>query len=155
VPLVLRLIAGSLLVLAGGTLLSVGVLGARSGLRRNRWIGIRTPATLRSEPAFTLAHRVGAVPVGAAGVTALAGGAVLLAGSDAAALDWVVLLVSAVGTLGLAGFAGRVGDRAAATVQPAPVAGCAGSCAGCDLVAGCRDRQPGPDAPADQTPGTS
>jgi SdpI/YfhL protein family len=153
-PLVFRLILGSVLVLTGGTLLTVGVLGARSRLRRNRWIGIRTPATLRSEPAFARAHRVGAVPAAAAGAIALVGGLSLLAGSDSAVLDGVVLAVSALGAFGLAGFAARAGDRAAAAVQPEPVAGCAGSCAGCDLVAGCRDRQPagpaaGPRGPAD------
>ena len=143
-PVSLRLIAAALLVLVGATLLTVGVLGARSRLPRNRWVGIRTPATLRSEPAFTLAHRVGAVPAAAAGVIALVGGALLLAGSDAPALDWVLLTVSVLGSLGLAGFAGRVGDRAAATLSAAaaaePVPTCAGSCPGCDLVAGCRDQ---------------
>lgn len=139
-PVWLRLVAGSVLVLVGLTLLTVGVLGARSRLRRNRWIGIRTRATLRSEPAFALAHRVGAAPAGAAGVIALVGGATVLAGSDAAALDWVVLGVSSVAALGLAGFAGLVGDRAAGSVTAAPIATCAGSCPGCDLVAGCRDQ---------------
>ena len=144
-PVSLRLIAAALLVLVGATLLTVGVLGARSRLPRNRWVGIRTPATLRSEPAFTLAHRVGAVPAAAAGVVALAGGALLLVGSDAPALDWVLLTISVLGSLGLAGFAGRVGDRAAATLSAGaaaaePVPTCAGSCPGCDLVAGCRDQ---------------
>ena len=37
----------------------VGVLGAGSRLRRNRWIGIRTAATLRSDAAFAHAHRAG------------------------------------------------------------------------------------------------
>jgi hypothetical protein len=140
---VFRVIAGSALLLAGLTLLGVGVLGARSRLRRNRWIGIRTPATMSSEPAFARAHRVGAVPAGAAGVIALMGAAVLLVGSESALLDGVLLAVTALGTLGLAGFAGRVGDRAAAAVRPNPVAACAGSCLGCDLVAGCRDQAAG------------
>ncbi len=153
-PVSLRLIAGALLVLVGVTLLTVGVLGARSRLPRNRWVGIRTPATLRSEPAFTLAHRVGAVPAAAAGVVALVGGALLLAGSDAPALDWVLLAVSVLGSLGLAGFAGRVGDRAAARCRPTrrPPNRCRpapASCLGCDLVAGCRDQQP---APVGRTP---
>ena len=115
-----RLVVGSMLVLVGLTLVTVGVLGARSRLRRNRWIGIRTAATLRSEPAFALAHRVGAAPAAAAGAIALVGGAVLLAGSQAGATDWVVLAVSGTATLGLAGFAGRVGDRAASTVAAGP-----------------------------------
>jgi hypothetical protein len=156
VPVSLRLIAGALLVLVGATLLTVGVLGARSRLPRNRWVGIRTPATLRSQPAFTLAHRVGAVPAAAAGVIALVGGALLLAGSDAPALDWVLLAVSGLGSLGLAGFAGRVGDRAAATLtaeapSAEPVPTCAGSCPGCDLVAGCRDQRPAPSDTTDQS----
>jgi hypothetical protein len=140
---VFRVIAGSVLVLAGLTLLAVGVLGARSRLRRNRWIGIRTPAAMGSEPAFAQAQRVGAVPAGAAGVVALVGGAVLLVGSESAVLDGVLLAVTAIGALALAGFAGRVGDRAAAAVRPGPVAACAGSCPGCDLVAGCRDQAAG------------
>lgn len=151
-PLLLRLIVGSLLVVVGATLLTVGVLGGRSRLRRNRWVGIRTPATLRSEPAFVLAHRVGAVPATAGGVVALVGGGLLLTGSDSTALDWVVLTISAIGAFGLAGFAGRVGDRAAAGLVPEPAAACAGACAGCDLVAGCRPGQP---AAATDQPATS
>ena len=92
------------------TLLAVGVLGARSRLRRNRWIGIRTPATMRSEPAFARAHRVGAVPAGAAGVVALMGGAVLLVGSESAVLDGVVLAVAAIGHA-RAGRVRRAGGR--------------------------------------------
>jgi hypothetical protein len=140
VPLSLRLILGSLLVLGGVVLLAVAVLGARSRLRRNRWLGVRTAATLRSEPAFTLANRVAAVPIGAAGLVAGIGGAVLLAGASGA-LGWVVLAVAAVGSLALAGIAGTTGDRAAvaAAAEVAPAPSCGGACAGCDLVAGCRD----------------
>jgi hypothetical protein len=137
VPITLRLTAGSVLLLAGLALLAVGVLGSRSRLRRNAWFGIRTRATMRSDAAFITANRAGAVPAGAAGAVAVAGGAVLLAGADGA-LDWVVLVVSVIGTLVLAGVAGMVGDRAAAVFVPPPAAACAGSCAGCDLVAGCR-----------------
>ncbi|WP_308283257.1 SdpI family protein [Pseudonocardia nigra] len=137
-PLSLRLVLGSLLVLAGVALVAVAVLGARSRLRRNRWIGVRTAATLRSEAAFTLANKVAAAPAGAAGAVAIAGGAVLLAGPGAA-LGWIVFAVSLAGLLVLAGVAGALGDRAAAAaevdVPPAP--SCAGACAGCDLVAGC------------------
>jgi hypothetical protein len=51
-----------------------------------------------------------------------------------------VLAISLVGTVVLAGVGGLVGDRAAAAVPtPSPFsATCAGTCAGCDLVAGCR-----------------
>ncbi|HEY0816792.1 MAG TPA: SdpI family protein [Pseudonocardia sp.] len=145
-PVTARLVVGSLLVLAGLALVVVAVLGARAVLRRNRWVGVRTPATLASETQFVAGNRAAAVPVGAAGVVALVGGAVLLAGGGAAALDWVVLVVSLLGVVGMTVVGGLVGDRAAALTPapnpfaPAPfAASCGGACAGCDLVAGCRD----------------
>ena len=139
VPLSLRLVLGSLLVLAGVALLAVALLGARGRLRRNAWVGVRTTTTLRSQHAFAVGNAAAAVPAGAAGVVALAGGAALLAGPGGA-LGWVVLAVAVVGMLGLAGIAGMVGNRAASAVAlPAPGPICSGSCAGCDLVAGCRD----------------
>ncbi len=137
-PLTLRLLIGSLLVLIGIVLVVVAVLAARGRLRRNRWAGVRTAATMRTESAFTVANRVAAAPLGAAGAVAAAGGAVLLAGAGGA-LGWVVLAVSVVGTVGLAGTGAAVGDRAGAAAG-SPVsdsAACAGACAGCDLVAGC------------------
>lgn len=140
-PPTLRLILGAVLVAVGAALVVTAVLGARSQLRRNRWVGIRTAATLSSVEAFTVGNRVGGVPVGAAGAVALAGGAALLGGAGGV-LGWVVLAISVVGTGVLAGVGGLVGDRAAAAVEPPPPfsAACAGTCAGCDLVAGCRPR---------------
>lgn len=139
VPPLLRLILGVLLVLAGVALVSVAVLGARSRLPRNRWAGVRTPATLRSDAAFAVAHEVAAAPLAAAGAVSVAGGAVLLAGATGI-LGWVVLTVSVVGMFVLLGTAGVAGDRAAAAVAPeAPEsAACGGACAGCDLIEGCR-----------------
>ncbi len=127
-------------MVAGGLLVVAAVLGARSRLRRNRWFGVRTAASLASDAAFTAGNRAGAVPAGAAGAVALAGGAALLGGAGGV-LGWVVLVISVVGTGVLAGIGGMVGDRAAAAavVPPSPfAAACAGTCAGCDLVAGCR-----------------
>lgn len=135
----LRLVAGALLTGAGIALIVVAVLAGRSLLSRNRFVGVRTAATLRSDTAFALANRVAAAPLGAAGAVGVAGGvAALLAPSAAAA--WVVLALAAVGTLVLAGLGGALGDRAAVLLaerEPAPSA-CSGTCAGCDLVAGCR-----------------
>jgi SdpI/YfhL protein family len=140
VPLPLRLVLGSLLVLAGVALLAIAVLGLRRRLPRNRWVGVRTAATLRSNAAFAVANQVAAAPLGAAGAVAAAGGVALLAGADGT-LAWALLAVSAAGATVLAGVGGVAGDRAASAVQPAPLepSACAGSCAGCDLVAGCRD----------------
>lgn len=134
---VLWLIAGLLLVLAGGGLAAVAVLGARSRLRRNRWAGVRTEATLASDAAFTLANRAAAVPTGAAGAVAVIGGGALLGGAGGT-LAVVVLVVAVAGVLVLAGLAGVVGNRAAAAAPQLASAGCTGSCVGCDLVAGCR-----------------
>ena len=135
----LRLAAGSLLVLVGIALLAVAVLGATSRLPRNQWAGVRTANTLSSQAAFTLANRVAAVPLGAAGFVAAAGGAVVLAGGPTE-VAWVVFAVAGVGTLVLTGVGGALGNRAAArftaAVDAAPA--CTGTCAGCDLVAGCR-----------------
>jgi hypothetical protein len=139
VPQSLRLVLGSLLVLTGLVLLAVAALGIRRRLPRNRWIGVRTAATLRSNAAFTVANQVAAAPLAAAGAVAAAGGLALLAGADGG-LAWALLAVSVVGSTVLAGIGGVAGDRAASAVQPAPLepSPCAGTCAGCDLVAGCR-----------------
>lgn len=150
-PPTLRLIIGTLLVLAGVLFVAVALLGARSRLRRNRWIGVRTPATLASAAAFTIANQAGAAPAGGGGAVSVVGGAVLLSGADGV-LAWVVLAISVAGTAVLAGLGGVVGDRAAsAVVAPSPFsAACAGTCAGCDLVAGCHPAPAEEPAPADQ-----
>jgi hypothetical protein len=131
-----RLVLGAALLLAAVALLTVALLGARGRLRRNPVAGVRTRRTLVSDDAFVLANRVAAAPLGAAGVVALLGGAVVVAGGPPT-LTWTVLVVATAGMLGLTGLGGALGDRAAARVT-APVSACAGACAGCDLVAGCR-----------------
>ena len=77
-----------------------------------------------------------AAPLGAAGIVALLGGVTLVVGGPGPVV-WTVLVVATAGMLGLTGIGGALGDRAAARVD-APASGCAGTCAGCDLVAGCR-----------------
>jgi SdpI/YfhL protein family len=140
----LGLVLGSALLIIAAALLTVAVLGARGRLRRNPWAGVRTRRTLASDEAFVLANRVAAAPLGAAGAVALLGGAVVLVGGPAVT-TWTVLVVVLAGVLGLTGLGGALGDRAAARVT-APASGCAGACAGCDLVAGCRPGAPKPDA---------
>jgi hypothetical protein len=146
VPLWIRLAAGCLIVLVGLTILAMAVLGARGRLRRNSAFGVHTSATMKSERAFEIAHRAAAVPLAAASAVAVLGGVTLLSG-PAGALAWVVLAVAVVGGGALAGIGGLVGDRAAVAAlnagvaddpAPEPVAACAGSCAGCDLIEGCR-----------------
>jgi SdpI/YfhL protein family len=144
-----RLVLGCALLLGAAALLAVAVLGARGRLRRNPWAGVRTRRTMASDEAFTLANRVAAAPLGAAGAIALLGGSVVLAGGPAA-VTWTVLVVATAGMLGLTGVGGALGDRAAARTPSTSASACAGTCAGCDLVAGCRpaaDRAGAADAP--------
>jgi SdpI/YhfL family protein len=123
----------------GGGALTLAALGARSRLRRNRLVGVRTEATMRTGRTFEVANRAAAVPIAAAGAVALLSGGALVTGADGAA-GWVVLVVGLLGTVALLGLGGMVGNRAATAVPTAapPASDCAGSCAGCDLVAGCR-----------------
>jgi len=139
VPLPVRLTLGVLLVVLGAALLTIAVLGLRRKLRRNRWAGVRTTASLRSDAAFAVANQVAAAPLGAAGGVAAVGGAVLLAGATGV-LGWTVAVVSTIALFALTGVGGVAGDRAAGAVPPpAPEPStCGGACAGCDLVAGCR-----------------
>lgn len=143
-----RLVLGCALLLAATVLLTIAVLGVRGRLRRNPWGGVRTRRTMASDEAFTVANRVAAAPLGAAGMVALLGGVTLVVGGPAGVL-WTVLVVATAGMLGLTGLGGALGDRAAVRVA-APPSGCAGACAGCDLVAGCRrsDAEPEPDRTA-------
>jgi SdpI/YfhL protein family len=137
VPLSIRLVLGAVELLFGIGLLAVAVLGARGRLRRNRLAGVRTPASLRSDEAFGLANRVASVPIGAGGAVGIAAGGALVGGAGGA-LGWLVFGIGLVGTVVLAGIGGAAGDRAAAAL-PEPVRpGCAGECAGCELVASCR-----------------
>jgi hypothetical protein len=144
VPTTVRLVLGCALLLAAVALLAVAALGGRGRLSRNPWAGVRTRVTLASDEAFVLANRVAAAPLAAAGAVALVGGATLLVGGPPA-VTWTVLVIATAGTLGLTGLGGALGDRAAARM-PAPEPACAGTCAGCDLVAGCR---PGATSPAE------
>lgn len=147
-PLVIRLALGSLLVVVGIALLVIAVFAARRRLPRNRFAGVRTAATLRSNDAFTQGNRAAAPLLAAAGIVGVLAGGVVLAGGPAAT-EWTILAVGSLGMVTLAGIGGVVGDRVAATVR-AP-SGCAGSCVGCDRAATCRDTA---DAQAAATPGS-
>ncbi|MGH3938734.1 MAG: SdpI family protein [Pseudonocardiaceae bacterium] len=116
-------VLGLLLSTAGAALLTVGLLGWRGRLPRNRFAGIRTPATLRSEAAFILANRVAAPPVLAAGAVCVLTGALAL-GTDGAMLT-VIVAVGGAGTLALVIAGGLLGHQAA-TALPPPTTGCSG-----------------------------
>jgi uncharacterized membrane protein len=126
-----QVILCALLVLGGAALLFLGFRGLRGQLVRNRYVGVRTPAAMRSEDAFELANR-------AAGPAMLAGGAIaVLAGVSMpmlAATSSVVMVAvfGLVGAFALMTVGGVVGNRAAeAMPAPAPAAGCGGCAGGC------------------------
>ncbi len=117
-------------MLAGLALVCVGVLGWRGRLPRNRFAGVRPPASLGSDAAFRAANRVAAPPVVAAGAVCLAGGPVCFTAAGVALA--VVGGVTGVGALLLVPAGGVLGNRAAErTVSPCsgcPVTGCAVKC---------------------------
>jgi uncharacterized membrane protein len=123
---------GVVLLVAGGALFTVGLLGWRQRLPRNRFAGVRTPATLRSEAAFIAANRVAAPPVLAAGAICVAGGA-LAFGTATPALA-VIAGVAGAGAVGLLLAGGLLGHRVATKMSP-PEASCSGCV--CGAGAGC------------------
>ncbi len=128
-------ILGVVLLVAGAALLTVGSLGWQQRLPRNRFAGVRTPATLRSDAAFAVANRVAAPPVLAAGAVCAAAGALAL-GADGATLT-VIVAVAGVGTVALLIAGGLLGHRVAAAVPVGPPSSAAG-CSECSCGgAGC------------------
>jgi len=114
----------------------VGTLGFLERLPRNRFGGVRTPATLRDDETFRVGNKVAGLPVMVGGGVGVVGGAVGLTLTGAAAL--VVALVALAGLAVIATAGGVLGHRAAEAVpEPRPElpAGCAGcQCGGCDIA---------------------
>lgn len=120
-------------VLAGLAIATVGLLGLRERLPRNRFAGVRTAASMRDDRTFRLANKIAGLPTIVAGsVGVLAGVAGYLAGSV------VVLAVGFAGLIAITVGAGVLGHRAAAALpepKPEPPAGCGGcACGNCDLT---------------------
>ena len=118
----------------GVSFVVVGILGLRGSLRRNRYFGVRTPAALRSDEAFTLANRVAGLPTLVAGAVGVLGSVTSMALSDSI----IPLAVGIVGMFAIV-LAGAVTGHKAAEALPEPEpelpAGCAGcACGGCSLV---------------------
>lgn len=125
-----------LLVAAGAALLLLGWSSLQGKLPPNRYVGVRTVATLRSDQAFQIGNRVAGPGLVAAGAVALLTGASLpLLPSPGS-----VVLVAAIGGVGaftLMTVGGVAGHRAAAALpEPAP-AGCAGCTGGCSSLTRC------------------
>jgi hypothetical protein len=124
-------------LLVGLVVATVGVLGFRERLPRNRFGGVRTPATLRDDETFRVANKVAGLPVAVGGAVGVVSGAVAFTVSGA--LFAVICVVGLVGMFVITAAGGVLGHRAA-EAMPEPAAevpaGCAGcSCGGCELSA--------------------
>lgn len=125
-------------MLTGLLLAVVGLLATRQRLSRNRFFGVRTTASMRSEEAFRLANRVAGPPTMVAGLVGLlAGIAALVAPGTVASLACAGLGIA--GMVGIAIGAGVLGNRAALALpepKPAVPAGCGGcACGNCGITA--------------------
>ena len=109
------------LALAVGGVAVAGLIGK---LPRNRWAGVRTPDTLRSEESFALANKVAGPTMTAAAGLLVIGGIAALTMSVAMGLG--IALVAVVAALFTAGTGGAIGARAAAAM-PEP-SGCGNDC---------------------------
>jgi hypothetical protein len=125
VPLVVGLIVAT-----------VGVLGFRERLPRNRFAGVRTPATLRDDETFRVGNKVAGLPIAVGGGVGIVGGVVGLALTGIAAVVVMVLALLGLGAIAAAG--GVLGHRAAEAVpapEPELPAGCKGcQCGGCEIA---------------------
>jgi uncharacterized membrane protein len=110
-------IALLLTTLASLTALVVGLMGLLGRLPRNHFAGVRTSATLASDPAWREAHRIGSAPLIFGAVAALMAGLAflpfVLAGEVATGAIAAVLLAQAALLGGGAVVSWLMADRAA------------------------------------------
>ncbi|MFD4470251.1 SdpI family protein [Rhodococcus sp. NPDC058505] len=128
------LIVASVLFVVAVVVGGVAVAGMTGRLPRNRWAGVRTPDTLASEEAFTLANRIAGPTLAAAALLLVIGGVGALALPTVGGL--AVAAVAVVAALVTAGYGGAIGARAAAAAAPA----------GCGDACGCGHEATAPDA---------
>lgn len=123
------------LLVAGASLLLVGASGWSGKLPRNRWAGVRTPASMSSDEAFAAANRVAGPVVVTAGAVAVLSG-LLAIGADGA-LCVVLASIGLAGAIVLTLAGGVLGNRAA-TLAPtsSACAGCACGAGGCGAITG-------------------
>jgi SdpI/YfhL protein family len=127
------------LLTAGLLIATVGLLGLRERLPRNRFAGVRTAASMRDEATFRVANQVAGLPTIVGGlVGVLTGVAGLFLPGTGPLL--VILLIGAAGMFGITLGAGVLGHRAAQSMpKPQPPAACGGcACGNCGITAGSR-----------------
>ncbi|MFC0316081.1 SdpI family protein [Gordonia phosphorivorans] len=103
----------------------VGVAGLLQKFPGNRWVGVRTPETIRSEQAWILAHRVAAPGFLGGAVAAALGGALALVNSWGFlyALGGLIL-----GLLAISVVSGVAVRAAEAVAEPVESGGCSSGC---------------------------
>lgn len=133
VPLPIVVAVSVVLILVGAALAVIGWRGLQEKLPRNRFAGVRTPATLRSDEAFRVGNRAAGLPTMVSGVIGILTAVALLGLSGPA--QWVALAIGVLGVFGLVAAGGVLGTRAAALVpdKPARKIGCAGQCCGSNV----------------------
>lgn len=116
--------------------LGVGALALTRRLPRNRFVGIRTPLTLRSDDAFRVAHVVAGPGFLGAGIIAALGAVIGLAAGSVTGL--VFAAVALVAAVVIGGAAASFGLRAAARVPDADdeESSCGGGACGSCVLAG-------------------
>ncbi|MDY6807893.1 hypothetical protein GIY30_08665 [Gordonia sp. HNM0687] len=134
---VLLVVAAVIVFALAAMWLVVGAMGITGRLRRNRWVGVRADATMRSDQAFAVANRVAAPgELAAAGILVLAGILTLGVGGYWSLVFAVVGLIAAMFVVGIVS---AYGVRAAAAVpadDPADDCGTS-SCGACSLRGAC------------------
>ena len=132
---VVRILAASLPIAAGVLVTVAGLLAIRHRLPRNRYLGVRTSATLRDDTAFTVGNRVAGLPVTVAGVVGVLGGVLALIMPTTGA-GIVAAVLGLIGLVTIASAGGALGHRAAQAMPKQAPAGCAGcQCGGCGAAA--------------------
>lgn len=122
-------------------LVSAVVLGGVSGLAlagklpRNRWVGLRSAATLRDEATFRSANRVAAPAQSGAAVVLVLGavGALLLDGGAAL----VTVIAAPIVALVLMAVGAGIGQRVAGAMPAPDLGSCGNSCGACSLQGSC------------------
>ncbi|MDG3009798.1 SdpI family protein [Rhodococcus sp. D2-41] len=130
------LIVAVLFLIAAVALGGISVVALSGRLPRNRYLGVRTPATLRDEQTFRLANRVAAPTMAAGAFVLLLGGLGALLFSTVAGI--VAVVVCLVAALVIAGIGGALGARAAESLPtPDDLGACGSSCGACSLKDAC------------------
>ncbi|MCP2159952.1 SdpI family protein [Williamsia serinedens] len=132
------LVLGVLDAVLAVVVLVVGALGVTRRLPRNRFVGIRTPVTLRSDDAFRATHAVAGPGLLGAGLIAALGAVLGLAAGSVTGT--VFAAVAVVAALVIVGAAASFGLRAAMRVPDADdeESSCGtGGCGSCVLAGAC------------------